>query len=180
MTIRRWLTAIVIASMWLVAAQPALAHEERAAGRYTLLVGLIGEPFLQGPRFGFEFWVTEAGRRVDGLERTLRAEVIRDGLARTLPIVEREDAGHYEAEFKAPDDGAYALRLVGTVEGQVIDESFQFRLAPPDGAGTTGGSVVVPSSGVEPGILPLAVAGGVIVVAVAAGLFLVARRSAPA
>jgi hypothetical protein len=178
--IPRLLGAIVIASLWLVAAQPALAHEERAAGRYTLLVGLIGEPFLQGPRSGFEFWVTEAGRRVGGADRTLRAEVIRDGTTRSLAIVEREDAGHYEAEFSAPDEGAYALRIVGSVEGQAIDESFQFRLAPPDDAGTTGGSLVAPSSASDPGFLPLAAAGLVLILAVAGGLIFAARRAAPA
>jgi hypothetical protein len=176
---RRLLAAIVIASLWLVAAQPALAHEERTAGRYTMLVGLIGEPFLQGPRFGFEFWVTEAGRRVGGVEQTLRAEVVHNGVARSLAIVEREDAGHYEAEFSAPEDGAYALRIVGTVEGQAMDESFQFQLVPPVG-GTTGGSVGAPSSASDPGFLPLAAAGAIVVLAVATGLVVAARRAAPA
>ncbi len=175
----RVLTAIALASLWLVAAQPALAHSERTVGRFTLLVGQIGEPFLQGPRYGFELWVTEAGRRVGGADRTLRAEVSRDGVIEHLAFVEREDAGHYEADYSAPAEGLYDLRIVGTVEGDPIDSSFPFWLTPPDGPVAIGGSAAGPRSPVESGLVPLAGLGVLLVAAVATGLVIAARRATP-
>lgn len=176
----RLLAASIMASMWLVAAQPVLAHEERVAGRYTLLVGLIGEPFFQGSRSGFEFWLTDAGRRVGGADRTLRADVIREGVTRSLGIIEREDAGHYEAAFSAPAEASYELRIVGTIEGQSIDESFQFRIAPRGGGATTAEPVRTISSAPDLVQVALGVTGAVVVVALAIGLTVLARRTSSA
>ena len=144
----RWLLVAIVAALWLVPAQSAFGHEERTAGDYTLVVGLIGEPFFQGPRFGFDFSITQAGRPVDGAEQTLQVDVSGAGTARMLTVVPREEAGHYEAEFDPSTEASYELHLGGTIEGQPIDQTFAFHLVPSaDLVGGGSPTQPVPASG---------------------------------
>ena len=175
----RLLAAIVVAALWLVVARPAVAHSERTVGRFTLLVGQIGEPLLEGPRYGFELWLTEAGRRVGGADRTLRAEVSRAGVTELLTLAELEDSGHYEADYSARTEGLYDLRLFGTVEGDPVDATFPFWLIPPDRAVTESGSATASGAPVEPGVVAPAGLGFLLLAAFATGLVIAARRATP-
>ncbi len=178
----RLLVATFVAVLWLVPAQSVLGHEESTAGGYTLVVGLIGEPFFQGPRSGFDFTISQAGRPVDGAEQTLLADVSGGGLARALTILAREEAGHYEAVFDPPAEASYQLHLGGTIEGKPINETFAFHLLPRDPA--TGGSPVepVPASAPAGGLplLPIAAIGGLLVIGLGFALVIAGRPATTA
>jgi hypothetical protein len=147
------------------------AHEQRHVGTYDLEVGLIGEPFLQGPQFGFDVWIASRGRPVDGAAKTLRAEVSDAGVAEPLFLLELGDGGRYQALFDPPVESTYLFHLVGTIDGQPIDETFEYYLLPASRLGIAGvqpqgGSVSEP---VEPVVLLAALAVGV-------GLVIARRR----
>ena len=82
------LVSIVVAT---VAAPNALAHEERELGEYAIEVGLIDEPVFVGEKSGLEVGVTKAEQPVDGLDRTLKAEVIVGDKHLDLPLTAREE-----------------------------------------------------------------------------------------
>lgn len=178
----RLLLAAFVTVLWLVPAQSVLGHEERTAGGYTLVVGLIGEPFFQGSRSGFDFTISQAGRPVDGAEKTLLADVSGGGVARVLTIAVREEAGHYEAVFEPPTEASYELHLGGTIEGKPIDQTFAFHLLPSDPA--TGGSPVEPVPGGAPAsslpLLPIVAIGGLLVVGLGFALVVAGRRATTA
>lgn len=180
--VRLLLTAIV-AMLWLAPAQSVLGHDERTAGDYTLVVGLIGEPFLQGPRFGFDFSISQAGRPIDGAERTLTADVSGARLARTLTIVARDEAGHYEAEFDPSTEASYELHLGGTLEGQPIDQAFTYHLLP-SAELATGGSAIQPIPAASPAdalpLLPVVAIGSLLVIGLGFALVVASRRATAA
>jgi hypothetical protein len=178
----RLLLVAIVAMLWLVPAKPVLGHVERTAGSYTLVVGLIGEPFFQGSRSGFDFTISQAGRPVDGAEKTLTADVSGGGATRVLTIVAREEAGHYEADFAPATEASYQFHLGGTIEGNPIDQSFDFHLLP--GNSATGASPVEPvpagaPSGALP-LLPIVLIGGLVVVGLGFALVVLGRRAASA
>jgi hypothetical protein len=104
---------------------PVLAHEERTVGAYDLELGLIAEPVYVGDRSGLEIHVTKDDKPVEGLETTLKAQVIFGGQQRDLTLSAREDdPGWYESVFIPTAAGKYTFHLTGTIEGQTIDQSF--------------------------------------------------------
>ncbi|MEO8230174.1 MAG: hypothetical protein ABI628_10490 [Chloroflexota bacterium] len=178
----RLLLVAIVAMLWLVPAQSVLGHVERSVGSYTIELGLIGEPFFQAPRSGFDVSITQAGRPVDGVEKTLTAQVTGVGTTRTLTMVAREEAGRYEAEFDPSVEGTYALRLGGSIEGQPVDLSIDFHLVPRDVA--LGGSTAEPAPATAPAgtlpLLPIAAIGGLLVVGLGFALVLASRRATTA
>jgi hypothetical protein len=109
----------------LSAVVPVLAHEERTVGGNDLEVGFIAEPVYVGERSGLEIHVTKDGTPVEGLETTLKAQVIFGSQQRDLTLAAREAApGWYESIFIPTVAGKYTFHLTGTVEGQAIDQSF--------------------------------------------------------
>jgi hypothetical protein len=106
-------------------AAPALAHEERTVGAYAIEVGFIAEPVYVGERSGLEIHVTKAEKPVEGLETTLKAEVVFGTQQRHLTLSAREeDPGWYESVFIPTAAGKYTFHLTGTIEGQAVDQSF--------------------------------------------------------
>ena len=104
---------------------PAFAHEERTVGDYDLEVGFIAEPVYVGERSGLEIHVTKADQPVDGLETTLKAQVVFGSQSRDLTLSAREaDPGWYQSVFIPTAAGKYTFHLTGTIEGKTIDESF--------------------------------------------------------
>jgi hypothetical protein len=178
----RLLLVAIVAMLWLVPAQSVLGHVERTVGSYTIQIGLIGEPFFQAPRSGFDFSITQAGRPVDGAEKTLLVDVSGNDAARTLTVVARAEAGRYEAEFDPSVEASYVLHLGGTIEGQPVNLTMDFHLLPRDT--TTGGSPSVPApAGVPSGSLPLVpivVIGGLLVVGLGFALLVAGRRATTA
>lgn len=112
--------ALVLLSAGLVG-----AHEARTVAGYDLEVGFIGEPVYVGDKSGLEFFVHKGDAPVEGLDKTITAEVVYQGQSRPLPVTAREDdPGAYESVFIPTAAGAYTFHLTGTIEGQSIDESF--------------------------------------------------------
>jgi len=125
-TVVRPLVALVSASVFaLLATGVAAAHEERTVAGYSFEVGFIDEPVFAGQRSGLEFFVNKGDTPVEGLEKTLKAQVIYGEQKRDLPLDAREGVkGAYESVFIPTAAGPYTFHLSGTIEGQSIDESF--------------------------------------------------------
>ena len=107
------------------------AHANGVFGPYNFLVVLIEEPFYATNRAGFEFWVREGDRPVEGLDRTLRAEAINSTHRVDLVVEPRNGRGFYDVEtdlsghpFDPGSGGNWTLRLTGTIEGLSVDKSF--------------------------------------------------------
>jgi hypothetical protein len=119
-------TAALVAGCALLAilAAPALAHETREVGPYTFEVGLIEEPVYAGEKSGLELQITKGGDPLQGLERSLSAEVKYGEFAsRALPL-SPVAPGEYEAVFFPTAAGPYTFHITGQVEDAAIDESF--------------------------------------------------------
>src|SRR5215216_3714704 len=101
---------ITISTLLMLVSPPvAEAHEVRqlAGGKYQIVVGFIGEPVFAGDKSGLEFFVSDlsaaatpvagvgsddeedAGAPVEGLETTLKAEVIFGDQTMELPLSAR-------------------------------------------------------------------------------------------
>src|SRR5512135_2012048 len=103
----------------------ALAHERRTvAGKYQFVVGFLNEPAVADQMNGIDLRIsTSDGKPVEGLEQTLKAEVIVGGGARTaqLPLQARfGQPGSYAAYFIPTRDGSYIFHFTGTIEGAPI------------------------------------------------------------
>ena len=120
------IAAIVAATLLTFSlASSVLAHEERTVGGYALAVGFIAEPVYVGERSGLEIHVTKDEKPVEGLETTLKAQVIFASQQRDLTLAAREgEPGWYESVFIPTAAGKYTFHLTGTIVGQAVDESF--------------------------------------------------------
>jgi hypothetical protein len=119
------LSAAASLALLLAAAAPAFAHEARTVAGYDMEVGFINEPVFVGDKSGLEFFVHKGDQPVDGLEKTLTAQVIYQGQTRDLPISAREDSpGAYESQFIPTAAGPYTFHIKGTIESSAIDEQF--------------------------------------------------------
>jgi hypothetical protein len=122
---RRFAAIIAASFLGLLASGLVSAHEERDVAGYSFEVGLIDEPVYVGDKSGLEFFVHKGDAPVEGLEKTLKAEVIYRSQRRDLPVEAREDdPGAYRSEFIPTAAGPYTFHLSGTVEGEAVDESF--------------------------------------------------------
>ncbi len=123
--IRRGMAAAIPLLLLLLTAAPVLAHEGREVAGYEVEVGFIDEPVYVGGRSGLEFFVNKDGQPVEGLETTVKAEVIVGDQKRDLPLSTREgEPGAYESVFIPTVAGPYTFHLTGAIEGAAIDESF--------------------------------------------------------
>ena len=76
----------------------ALAHEERDVSGYTIEVGFINEPVFVGDKSGLELGVHKGDQAVEGLDRTLTAEVVVGDKHLALPLAAREtEPGWYQS-----------------------------------------------------------------------------------
>jgi hypothetical protein len=166
--------ALMLITSLLLSPSRAAAHVTRVVGPYTFLIVLIEEPYFQDNHAGFEFWVRDGDRSVDGLDRTLHAEAIGHGVIAKLSISPRNDRGFYDAPFYPGSHGQYSLHLAGSIEGTPIDELFlvtfpAYPRAPLSGAASAaqsdpvGGSTGVLVAGATAALLVLGATGLVIV-----------------
>ncbi len=121
--------AVVVASFGIFAT-PVAAHETRMVGPYTFIVGWVNEPAIVGQSNGLDLTVTETtgANAVEGLEKTLKAEVITGGGAKTrsLDLVPDGDRpGHYTSGFVPTRVGDYTFHISGTAGTTKIDEKFE-------------------------------------------------------
>jgi hypothetical protein len=121
--------AVVVASLGIFAG-PAAAHERRAIGPYTFVVGWIVEPAYVGQLNALDLTVTETAttKAVEGLEKTLKAELVAGGGAATMPLTVATRfglPGKYEGQVVPTRIGDYTFHISGTVNTTSIDEKFE-------------------------------------------------------
>jgi hypothetical protein len=121
--------AIVVASL-AVFAGPAAAHERRAVGPYTFVVGWIVEPAYVGQINALDLTVTEttSTKAVEGLEKTLKADLITGGGAATMPLTVAARfglPGKYQGQVIPTKIGDYTFHITGLVNTTAIDEKFE-------------------------------------------------------
>jgi hypothetical protein len=108
----------------------ALAHERRAVGKYTFVVGFNDEPAVQGQPNGAQITVTvpsEDNRPVEGLADTLKANVaFGGGQAKDFKLRSVfGKPGQYVADFVPTRAGSYIFTFTGSIEGTPINERFE-------------------------------------------------------
>jgi hypothetical protein len=140
--------SLALGAALLAAPLTADAHEVRqlADGKYQIVVGFMDEPVYAGDKSGLEFFVSDltkpatpaagaasdgdedeesAGAPVDGLEKTLKAEVIFQDQTMELPLEARYNTpGAYQSVFYPMQPGDYTFRIYGKIGSTDIDESF--------------------------------------------------------
>jgi hypothetical protein len=200
---RLWLAGFMLAALLALVPTLASAHERRdvADGQYTLVVGFLDEPAFTTVKNGLDLRVTQASGAtpaegeeaqatpVEGLEATLKAEVIYGDQRRDLPLAPAFGApGAYESWFFPMAAGDYSFHIYGEIEGTAIDETFtsspegfsavEDRAAyefPSASGSTSGGAIGGVTSGGDAGSGTLI--GGMVVAAIAcaAGCVVVQR-----
>lgn len=113
-------------------ALPAMvsAHEQRDVGLYHFVVGFLNEPPVATQMNGIDVTVTTTADKVavDGAEKTLKAEVIVGGNAKSMPITLQArfgQPGKYVGYFMPTAAGAYIFHFSGTINGQPVDQHFE-------------------------------------------------------
>ena len=124
-TLRRVASALLAGLLLAVVAVPALAHEAREVAGTEMEVGLIGEPVYVGQESGLELLVSRDGAPVEGLDQTLKAEVVHGSskLELTLEAIGEVEPG-YRAAFIPTAAGKYTFHITGTIDGTSVDETF--------------------------------------------------------
>ena len=125
----RYLTAVGVAVALFAVLVPtaALAHEKRAVGKYTFLVGFVDEPTIQNQPNGADITVADAdGKPVEGAEKTLKVAVsYAGGPPKDLPIAASDETpGKYSASFIPTKAGSYSFIFSGTLNGDPINATF--------------------------------------------------------
>ena len=124
--------AIILTLAALAAATTAvaLAHGDEEVGDYKLVVGFFNEPAYEGGVNAVSVRVTRtrdfAG--VEGLDQSLKVEVtyVPTSTSKTMDMIALYgDPGHYVAYLVPTAPGHYRFRLIGTIEGNQIDETFE-------------------------------------------------------
>ena len=112
----------------LLSGSVALAHEQRVVGKYTFVVGFLNEPaYTDLPNsLDMRIMETQSGKPVDGLDKTLQAQVVFG--ASTMPLQLRArfgQEGAYLADVVPTKAGTYIFHITGNVQGQNVDEQFE-------------------------------------------------------
>ncbi len=109
-----------------VLASSALAHGRAEVGDYQLVIGFRGEPAYQGEPNGLDLFVTNAqtGESINGLEDSLRAEIIYGASSREVEIrAQFGREGAYTADVLPTEAGDYTWHIWGDIEGTPVDVS---------------------------------------------------------
>ncbi len=114
------------AALFLVAVRGTSAHGHTEVGNYELVIGFHNEPAFQGEPNGLDLFVTniETGEAVNGLEETLRVEIIFGSSTEELEMRTQFGLeGAYTADILPSDAGDYTWRIWGDIEGTPVDVS---------------------------------------------------------
>jgi hypothetical protein len=122
--------AAVIVSSFAATTNVALGHERRAVGPYTFVVGWINEPSYVGLLNSLDLTVTETngGKAVEGLEKTLKADLTFGGSATAQPLTLAARfglPGKYSGYVVPTKTGDYTFHITGTVGTMNVDEKFE-------------------------------------------------------
>jgi hypothetical protein len=120
----------IVVSSFASSSNIALAHERRIVGPYTFVVGWINEPAYVNVMNALDLAVTETngGKAVEGLEKTLKADVAFGGSTAPLPLTFAArfgQPGKYSGFVLPTRVGEYIFHIVGTVGTTNIDEKFE-------------------------------------------------------
>jgi hypothetical protein len=123
-------TVAIVASSFALTSNVALAHERRNVGPYTFVVGWLNEPSYVNLLNSLDLTVTETngGKAVEGLEKTLKADLIFGGSAQTQPLTlagRFGQPGKYTGYVLPTKVGEYTFHITGTVGTMNIDEKFE-------------------------------------------------------
>ena len=116
-------------------ASPALAHETRQVGSYSVAVGWSHEPAYAGAENGVQIFIHDAtGAAVDdlGTPTSLKVQVIYGH--QTSPYLDLEPSwdpdtglgthGEWDAAITPTQPGVYTFHLTGSIDGQAVDQTF--------------------------------------------------------
>jgi hypothetical protein len=125
------LVVVASASIVVVQAAPALAHEEREVGRYHFAVGFGSEPAYAGEQNSVQLLLQDAhGKPVTELRNGLKVAVSFGDQTASFPIEPNFEMGEsgipgdYRAWFIPTRVGRYSFHFTGTVNGQPVDQTF--------------------------------------------------------
>jgi hypothetical protein len=123
-------TLAIVVSGLVFTSNVALGHERRAVGPYTFVVGWINEPSYVNLLNSLDLTVTETtgGKAVEGLDKTLKADVTFGGLTTPQPLTLAArfgQPGKYTGYVMPTKVGEYTFHITGTVGAMSIDEKFQ-------------------------------------------------------
>jgi hypothetical protein len=122
--------ATLAAMLLPVAATPALAHEHRNVGSYSLVVGFGDEPAYVGQPNSVQILVSQNEKPVTELGGSLKAEVtFGDNQPLDLDVEpffevgEFGTPGDYRAWFIPTAAGQYTVHVTGSIHGTKLDET---------------------------------------------------------
>jgi hypothetical protein len=123
-------TLAIVASSFALTSNVALGHERRAVGPYTFVVGWINEPSYVNLLNSLDLTVTETsgGKAVEGLEKTLKADLTFGGSTTPQPLTLAARfglPGKYSGYVMPTKTGDYTFHITGTVGTMNIDEKFE-------------------------------------------------------
>jgi len=123
-------TLAIVASSFALTSDVALGHERRAVGPYTFVVGWISEPSYVNLLNSLDLTVTETsgGKAVEGLEKTLKADLTFGGSTTPQPLTLAARfglPGKYSGYVMPTKTGDYTFHITGTVGTMNIDEKFE-------------------------------------------------------
>ncbi len=122
------LASLLAIGLVLLAVQIAFAHERRTVGKYQLVVGFLNEPSYTNYPNGIDLRVTntETNKPVEGLEKTIQAQVLFGGKSMPITLVPRfGQPGAYAGYFAPTRAGSYIFQFTGDIEGTPLSETFE-------------------------------------------------------
>ena len=120
----------VVVSSFAINTNVALGHERRVVGPYTFVVGWINEPSYVGLLNSLDLTVTETngGKAVEGLDKTLKADLTFGGSSTPQPLTLAARfglPGKYSGYVVPTKTGDYTFHITGTVGTMNVDEKFE-------------------------------------------------------
>ncbi len=118
---------LALGALLLAPAGDASAHEQRKVGDFDVEVGFLVEPAVVKQLNGAFIHVEKSGEPVEGLDESLKVELIVGGAAaeKTVDFAAIEgEAGSYVARFIPTVVGDYTFHITGDLKGTSMDESF--------------------------------------------------------
>jgi hypothetical protein len=103
-----------------------LAHGKTTVGDYELTIGFHNEPTIVDEPNSLDLFVknTKTGEMVNGLEKTLHAEIIFGSARKQLDLEPQEDLdGAYGADVLPTRVGDYTWHIFGDINGTAVDVS---------------------------------------------------------
>lgn len=122
--------ALLMAAAAVMTTHPgsASAHERRAVGKYTFVVGWLVEPALANEPNGIDLRITDTAstQPVDGAQNSLKIALTQGSTTKELALRARFGvAGGYTADLIPTKSGQYLFRFFGEINGDKVDEKFE-------------------------------------------------------